>query len=556
MGNIRNHNHFPFDLTPVKSDYWDFFLYLYQCGWSGFGDWYYTGCLAAMIDTTIDECVTDDGLESLGEYVYSKCKSNGLELNNIGFTGTDNGFLIFDRDTIKPEEFVELVKNSKYVINEGDCKLKLRPIGGNNKIFDYSWSMVDEDGMRCARLNGGFFQGIYAAGDTCEYSVLPNKIGDEGWSLDFVLKPMNFGNACYTLNSRHPENTGIFFYMGARAENKWLKYYDTGCVFDEIKQNRPDAMLDYVQHVECLCDLDDCAQTAYYPDNYLNNTDCACANYFKDNYMEVVERVEESANIEETNSKHALNETNFIEIETDNKYAFFDRSCDGVTVKTYEDGDNALIQYRNIKNDANYFTLFSRACDGLTVRDYGKYIDENGNKYDVYKDLYRNAFALQIKPDGSVGYKYFVCNTDNGECSYNIESEFTKPGNAPYGKWANIHVRVNKLHHSNKMRLMIYVNGKLRLVSKELQLFNFKELDDTSDKQEGVPYNISVGGGTQGLSDVVYNEYTKLPDHIYPLEKEFGGTFEGYIKSFKFYECSINYNNLNQNYITFLNGLI
>ena len=47
------------------------------------------------------------------------------------------------------------------------------------------------------------------------------------------------------------------------------------------------------------------------------------------------------------------------------------------------------------------------------------------------------------------------------------------------------------------------MNGKLVLISKELPTFNFRELNDTPDKQEGVPFNISVGGGTQGLSDVI-----------------------------------------------------
>ena len=70
MGNIQNHNHFPFDLTPVKSEYWDFFLYLKQCGWSGFNGDFNKRCLSAFIDTTLDECLTDDGLESVSEYSY------------------------------------------------------------------------------------------------------------------------------------------------------------------------------------------------------------------------------------------------------------------------------------------------------------------------------------------------------------------------------------------------------------------------------------------------------------------------------------------------------
>jgi hypothetical protein len=58
------------------------------------------------------------------------------------------------------------------------------------------------------------------------------------------------------------------------------------------------------------------------------------------------------------------------------------------------------------------------------------------------------------------------------------------------------------------------------------------------DKQEGVPYNVSLGGGTQGLCDVVYENYKDVPEYVLFLEKEFCGSFMGYLKSFKFYSCN------------------
>jgi hypothetical protein len=45
------------------------------------------------------------------------------------------------------------------------------------------------------------------------------------------------------------------------------------------------------------------------------------------------------------------------------------------------------------------------------------------------------------------------------------------------------------------------------------------------------------------------NDYMKLPEYIYPLEKEFGGSFIGYFKSFKFYECPLNFNEIVKNYL-------
>ena len=69
-------------------------------------------------------------------------------------------------------------------------------------------------------------------------------------------------------------------------------------------------------------------------------------------------------------------------------------------------------------------------------------------------------------------------------------------------------------------------------------------LNEPYDKQEGVPFNISIGGGTQGLLDTVYS-IDSTPYDIYPLGKYFGGTFIGYFKSFKFYDCLLNYQRIN-----------
>ena len=78
---------------------------------------------------------------------------------------------------------------------------------------------------------------------------------------------------------------------------------------------------------------------------------------------------------------------------------------------------------------------------------------------------------------------------------------------------------------------------------------NIRELNDLADKQEGVPFNISVGGGTQGLSDVIYENFRDLPDTVLPLEKEFGGTFIGYFKSFKAYSCALSLSEIRNNVI-------
>lgn len=160
MSNILNHNRPIFEINVSKSDYWDHHLYLPQGGssYDGLQD----ECLAAYIDTTFKECILNDSeMASKEDYIWENAVNNGLELSNIGFTGVDNGLLLFDKETITDGEFNELYSNSKLVIDKDDLRLHVNKVGGNNKIYSYLNSFVTEDGMNVAKLNGGFFQGFF-----------------------------------------------------------------------------------------------------------------------------------------------------------------------------------------------------------------------------------------------------------------------------------------------------------------------------------------------------------------------------------------------------------
>ena len=92
-----------------------------------------------------------------------------------------------------------------------------------------------------------------------------------------------------------------------------------------------------------------------------------------------------------------------------------------------------------------------------------------------------------------------------------------------------------------KMRIMIYVNGFLKFISKEINTLSFRALDEIYQKQEGVPYNISLGGGTIGLMETIMPRYYDVSKYVFPIEKDFCGTFIGDIKSFKMYLGFIDY---------------
>ena len=98
------------------------------------------------------------------------------------------------------------------------------------------------------------------------------------------------------------------------------------------------------------------------------------------------------------------------------------------------------------------------------------------------------------------------------------------------------------------MKIKFYLNGNLVFISDELPLLNLRELNDLAEKQETVPYNISLGGGTQGLIETVLPNYMNDPYRVYPLEEHFAGSFIGYIKSFKFYTSNLESINISNNF--------
>ena len=196
-------------------------------------------------------------------------------------------------------------------------------------------------------------------------------------------------------------------------------------------------------------------------------------------------------------------------------------------------------------------------CYSSTVLINGSGGTENLNFYDTLSDLYNNAFALKYNHDGSVGYRYLVRDCDSEE-GYKILEEYSNPGHVKEDEWNVVNVRIRMLNghvdecenqsKGRKMKLFFYVNGYLKFVSKELPAFDFRKLDDMKERQEGVPYNISLGGGTQGLAESIWTKYKQMFPRGLPLEKNFAGSFIGDIRSFKIYSCPLEYNQIKNNY--------
>lgn len=253
----------------------------------------------------------------------------------------------------------------------------------------------------------------------------------------------------------------------------------------------------------------------------------------------------------ETDGGYELKISDYYEIRTDNGFLIYDRTCNGYTVNNWIQGDTLLLYGRKKEYKGNLFIYMNRTPTGYTINNIDSLLINNEKSYDYESDLYRNAFALQITDKGQIGYKYLVKNCDSVSSDtehYSILSGYSSEGLIEKDKWYTINVKITSL--SNKMKIYFYINGKLKYISSELPLFNFKALNILYQMQEGVPYNISIGGGSQGLCDVIMPQFTNIYNNpIYPIEKNFAGSFIGYFRKFRFYNCSMEYMDVNNNYL-------
>ena len=586
MSNILNHNRNIFEIDLNKEDYWDFHLCIDNT-FADFSEGLTERCLSTYIDISDDECVWFDDIYSKNKYVWENAiNDTAFSFNSFGYTSVDNGKTLYEKDRITNKEFFEIYTNTTFKPQEDDLRLTLTKVKGNHKIYDYTNDItIWEDKFQVAKLNGGWFQGFFCANDGTQYKTLPTNIG-KGWNLEFVLNKEDFVNEKETLNNKYPENKGIFFYIGTRAENKWWIKYLTDHDFEWCKKSG--FADDYVENEYTDCDglndyyfqtiVDMYEHSDYFSDEYLimekekfesafsdeytkDNKFCEeCDSYVEDGYVEPDMHIDENMKME-TEDGFDMYQPNIVEIKTDNKFLIFDRTRKGEKANKWDENTEFILNFIKKPDIGNYFTLFHNGNGGYDTKKIEEVLETKNKEYNVLQDIYRNAFALQIKDDGTIGYKYMVKDCESEEEKYKIESQFTLFPVIHEKTWYTINVKIVPVRQlpksikcltqsaiSEKMQIYIYVNGKLVLVSRELPMLNLKLLNDLQNKQEGVPFNISLGGGTQGLAEVVYLNYMKLPEYILPLEKEFGGSFVGWFKSFRFYTCPLMFNEIVKNY--------
>ena len=638
MTNILENNFHNLRLQLDHSDYWDMVISKDDGGSVAIEDGLQTKCLAAYIDTTDTDCIFFNKLYSKRMYRWDEAVSSGLTLYNIGLTGMDNGFIEFRKDKITNEDFLKLLTGSTYSVEEDDYRLQLKRVTGNTGRYDYPLDIIYDGQMQVSRLNGGFYQGFFKT-EGYDYQVLPHRITTD-WVMEFTLKKQNLEpQSKKTLNDKYPENKGIFFYIGTRAENKWWHFYghkdgenydsNTSYSSDYFGENTEylinygeEFMKEYYQgdkpYIEqlpsytdsddayfnnCSCDITEkctgnptykdlqpmpywlnyyCSyyayrdenerccniakkqkkeyigETGYYADSYAEeglNDLSGYGNYFA-NSEDYLKKDMEIPDINTITTKDGfpLNSANMKDIKTDNKFVFFNRTYTGVTTDTYDPDAEYILRMQKESTTGNNFQLFNRTKTGYTTDNLPPDYYSKNNEYNLRGDLYKNCLGFRIKDDGSIGYRILYLDCEN-ETKYKIEEEYSLPGLIKEDEWVTVTVLIKPLSRNDnicseikgKIKFYFYVNGYLKFISREVDNLDFRGLKEVNEKQEGVPYNISLGGGSQGLCDMIMPNFREMPKYVFPIEKNFAGSFIGEFKSFKFYNCFLNYPQIKNN---------
>jgi hypothetical protein len=436
---------------------------------------------------------TTDGkvLTSLVEWTgVTITPSSGITLNDFGLCGVDNGRVTGLTDTI--------------TLTTGDTKVKLYPVTGSTYVYPWSYVTGTTVGSGCEMEEsictyGGFYQGFFKIdfekpAPVSSTTVSTNQCGDsvtattvskgnpdakvydlmptdyeKGWTMETWLLPNDSCGSTTgtTLNDLYSNNSGFFFYIGTRAEDKFWNVFS--------------------------------GESGY-----------------------------------TTSTNIPLQPNIPVDEGLNGGQSWFTRSAYGFS----------------------YPWAFSNCCCNSTGSTTTEGIT-SGTSYNYCNEIGENALGFRITPEGKLGWRKL---TVTGECRNNkevitgttMEEEYTTDSVIPTGNTASLLQVVYVEGTGSKFGLRtgvikMYVNGRLVLKSKDFIGLRLRSLQTWSDKQQGVPYNISWGGGTQGLLESKTFNGPDPEDKSLLIEENFAGTFLGQLSQLRFYKRPLNILELRNN---------
>jgi hypothetical protein len=600
MGNIRNYQFSHFDVRLTNHDYWDFYLADDGCGLTASGGATTGDCFVVWYDFSNPAIFPNSATTSptiLSLVTWDGAINTGYTLNTIGLTGIDNGLVTFERDENDPtnQALLSALTGTTLVIPSGDTRMVMNLVTGTTGNYVYpTQRIIDPSIGDYTQFCGGFYQGYYKI-DGTTYEVLPTRYNN-GWTAEFWLNPQDICNPTTgtTLNDVYPNNYGFFFYMGTRAENKFWNYFsgvDSGCTsactattgctdvvspFCTIPRE-PDVMLvgEYgigiplsppSVEVELITN-----QFLIYGRAYDSSPPSLTGDYGT-----II--IDQNNTISGDSLGCGCMSSCCCNLNSDN-------GLGTKTVCTYDGNGIAIAKTKTVLTDSqNPFLIYGRAyqnasgctcsacsgnSDGLGNQTVCTYSGRTGPETEInYNlDIIDNALGFRIKQDGSIGYRLMTitgqCYTaSTGERLYSsgitIQEAYSEPMTVASNAWSYVAIRYMtqylddcdlKTAKRRTGRLMFYVNARLKFVVDEFPEFIARRLQENSLKQVAVPFNFSLGGGSQGLIDSQTFDGLDMADRGLPIEENFAGTFIGGIKDFRFNICDLTFADIQFNYL-------
>lgn len=181
----------------------------------------------------------------------------------------------------------------------------------------------------------------------------------------------------------------------------------------------------------------------------------------------------------------------------------------------------------------------------------------SGSSNSFCSEIAENALGFRVTEDNSLGWRKVTLSSGCTEDGFytlkeSIVEEYSEPNIFENGNKPILVQVVYKNGGVNELGLpsgvlKMYLNGRLVLTSNNFTSLQLRALNEWSEKQEGVPYNISWGGGTQGLAESKTFGGPDNEDFGLMLEKNFAGSFEGELSQLRFYKKPLNILELRNN---------
>ena len=548
MSNIKNYTFNKLDFRLNNSEYWDFYLNSdaiknsnpYSDNliasfdfstYGGFGaDFSQPDFLEGDFNMTQVSIISSVGWD--GAY------SSDFSGDTFGLTGLDNGRIPYDgsSDDYGHTGLLTLLTGTTLVHTSTSNKLVLNQVSGSTGDYVYpSGIEFNNEVGNYMYLRGGFLQGYYKL-DGVDYQVLPNRY-QKGWTISTWLNKDDSGVTGTILNDTYPDNKGFFYYIGTRAENKFWNIF-TGNTTGVCNSGSTDFCMESKE-----------------TDIHINNI--------------VVDGDITDISVPLSPPPRDIKKVT-------NKFLIFGRSngklCNnresegGFGRQRAHDYNPDIPFYSNITGKEqsdfrNQFLIFGRSNGKLcnNRESEGNYGRQRAHDYsgsttpilelDKDADIVDNAIGFRIKDDGSIGYRLLTLSAD---CkSVEVIEEYSMSGMVTDNQWEHVVVKwVNndtytecelETNPARKGKLKFYLNSNLIFTSKTLNEFIGKRLDDWMEKQLGVPYNVSIGGGTQGLIESMTFDGVDAEDLGLIIESNFAGSFIGGISTFDMFDSSLSW---------------